>query len=71
MSFLSSVVSSLKLAFTYVISGFSFKVENILKGSLDLISSPSLSVQIQIMGGKVWLRDLSLDPIFLRMQAVK
>ena len=30
------------------------KVENILKGSLDLIPSPS--VKIQIMGGKVCLR---------------
>ena len=28
-------------------------VENILKGSLDLIPSPSSSVKIQIMGGKV------------------
>ena len=32
------------------------KVEKILKGSLDLISSPSPSVKIQIMGGKVYLR---------------
>ena len=32
------------------------KVENILKGSLDLIPSPSTSVKIQIMGGKVCLR---------------
>ena len=32
------------------------KVENILKGSLDSISSPSSSVKIQIMGGKVCLR---------------
>ena len=32
------------------------KVEKILKGSLDLIPSPSLSVKIQIMGGKVSLR---------------
>ena len=31
------------------------KVENILKGSLDLIPSPSSSVKIQIMGGKVCL----------------
>ena len=30
-------------------------VENILKGSLDLIPSPSSSVKIQIMGGKVCL----------------
>ena len=32
------------------------KVEKILKGSFDLISSPSPSVKIQIMGGKVCLR---------------
>ena len=32
------------------------KVEMILKGSLDSISSSSPSVKIQIMGGKVWLR---------------
>ena len=32
------------------------KVEKILKGSLDLIPSPSPSVTIQIMGGKVCLR---------------
>ena len=32
------------------------KVENILKGSLDSIPSPSPSVKIQIMGGKVCLR---------------
>ena len=31
-------------------------VEKILKGSLDLIPSPSPSVKIQIMGGKVCLR---------------
>ena len=31
------------------------KVEKILKGSLDLIQSPSPSVKIQIMGGKVCL----------------
>ena len=35
---------------------FFSKVEKILKGSLDLISSPSPSVKIQIMGGKVCLR---------------
>jgi len=29
------------------------KVENVLKGSLDSIPSPSPSVKIQIMGGKV------------------
>ena len=32
------------------------KVENILKGSLDLIPSPSPSVKIQITVGKVCLR---------------
>ena len=32
------------------------KVENILEDSLDSIASPSLSVKIQIMGGKVYLR---------------
>ena len=32
------------------------KVENILKGNLDLIPSPSPAVQIQIKGGKVCLR---------------
>ena len=30
-----------------------FKVEKILNGSLDLIPSPSTSVKIQIMVGKV------------------
>ena len=33
-----------------------FKVEKILKGSLDSIPSPSTSVKIQIMGRKVCLR---------------
>ena len=32
------------------------KVENTLKNSLDLITAPSPSVKIQIMGGKVCLR---------------
>ena len=32
------------------------KVEKILKGSLDLITSPLPSVKIQIMGGKICLR---------------
>ena len=32
------------------------KVEKFLKGSLDLIPSPLLSVKIQIMGGKVCFR---------------
>ena len=35
---------------------FSNKVEKILKGSLDSIPSPSPSVKIQIMGGKVCLK---------------
>ena len=34
---------------------FSGKVEKICKGSLDSIPSPSPSVKIQIMGGKVCL----------------
>ena len=34
----------------------SYKVEKILKGSLDSIPSPSPSVKIQIMGRKVCLR---------------
>ena len=37
-------------------AGFSSKVEIFLKGSLDLIPSPSPSVKIQIMGGKVCLK---------------
>ena len=32
------------------------KVEKILKGTLDSIPSPSPSVKIQVMGGKVYLR---------------
>ena len=32
------------------------KVEHILKGSLNSITSPPPSVKIQIMGGKVFLR---------------
>ena len=31
-------------------------VEKFLKGSLDLIQSPSHSLKIQIMGGKICLR---------------
>ena len=38
------------------IKKINIKVENILKGSLDLIPSPSHSVKIQNMGGKVCLR---------------
>jgi hypothetical protein len=40
----------------YSLFSFLSKVENILKGSLDSIPSPSPSVKIQIMGGKVCLR---------------
>ena len=36
--------------------GLEGKVEKTLKGSLDWIPSPSPSVKIQIMGGKVYLR---------------
>ena len=43
----------IKNKFFYIIDD---KVENILKGSLDSISSPSPLVKIQIMGGKVCLR---------------
>ena len=39
-----------------IFTGIFIKVENILKGSLDSIPSPSPSVKIQIMGGKVCLR---------------
>ena len=35
---------------------FTVKVEKILKGSLDSMPPPSLSVESQIMGGKVCLR---------------
>ena len=35
---------------------FTVKVEKILKGSLNLIPSPSPSLKFQIMGGKVCLR---------------
>ena len=38
------------------INDTSGKVEKILKGSLDSIPSPSPLVKIQIMGGKVYLR---------------
>jgi hypothetical protein len=39
-----------------LISNWVSKVEKIFKGSLDLIPSPSPSVKIQIIGGKVCLR---------------
>ena len=50
---------STKVRWTYRVGGkiyFYFKVEKILKGSLDSIPSPSPSAKIQIMGGKVFLR---------------
>jgi len=40
----------------YFFNFYSLKVEKILKGSLDSIPSPSPSVKIQMMGGKVCLR---------------
>ena len=61
MAFLSpskSKASIFAASWTFKSSDFfihGFKVEKILKGSLDLIPSPSLLVKIQIMGGKVSL----------------
>ena len=46
--------SSIGMHFIFIL-GFYGKVENILKGILDSIPSPSPSVKIQIMGGKVCL----------------
>ena len=43
------------VVFIYIFS-ILFKVEKILKGSLDSIPFPSSSVKTQIMGGKVCLR---------------
>ena len=40
----------------YHLNKYMDKVENILKGSLDLIQSPSPWLKIQIIGGKVCLR---------------
>ena len=42
--------------FWQTIASYLIKVENILKGSLDLIPSPSHSVKIQIMEEKVCLK---------------
>ena len=36
---------------------YPYKVETILKGSLDSIISPLPSVKIQILGGKICLRE--------------
>ena len=44
------------IGFIVTVIDFNNKEENILKGSLDLIPSPSPSVKIQIMIGKVCLR---------------
>ena len=44
------------VTFSKVDDMFKGKVEKILKGGLDLILSPSPSVKIQIMGGKVYLK---------------
>ena len=41
---------------TFICHTYFDKVEKILKGSLDLIPSPSPSMKIQIMGGKVCFR---------------
>ena len=45
-----------KLVSVHLLQMVGVKVENNLKCSLDSIPSPSLSVKIQIMGGKVCLR---------------
>ena len=50
-SFASPILS--KMPFSETIY---FNEEKILKGSLDLIPSPSPSVETQIMGGKICLR---------------
>ena len=42
-----------------LVGKFLLKVEKILKGSLDSIPSPTPSVKIQIMGGKVCLQRCS------------
>ena len=41
---------------TFICHTYFDKVEKILKGSLDLIPSPSPSMKIQIMGRKVCLK---------------
>ena len=48
--------SSLQKKILLILSSSNFKVENILKGSLYSIPSPS--VKIQIMGGKVLLEGI-------------
>ena len=44
------------MVFTNSVHCWGHKVEKILKDSLDWILSPSLSVKIQIMAGKVCIR---------------
>ena len=44
------------LSFDFNFGPFDLKVKNILKGSLDLIQSPSPLEKIQILGGKFCLR---------------
>ena len=54
-----------KSDFQLCIETYFSKVENIWKGSLDLISSPSPSVKIQIIGGKVkWCWALSTNFLY-------
>ena len=50
-------------AFSHAVTS---KVEKILKGSLDSIPSPSPSVKIQIMGGKVCLRCSNVWSFYLK-----
>ena len=49
------------IQFTFQFLG---KVENILKGSLDSISSPLHTVKIQIMAGKVCLKSKGRTLLF-------
>ena len=49
------LVDSRRAEWTFLVKNC-YKVEKILKGSLDSIPSPSPSMKIQIMGGKVCLR---------------
>ena len=50
---------------TFLTIKFTGKVERIIKGSLDLIPSPSPSVKIQIIGGKVCLKCWVMSTNFL------
>ena len=53
---MSTRVGTIELQPKYLWKQKQSKVENVFKGTLDLIPSPSPSVKIQIMGGKVYLR---------------